>query len=78
MYYHFVMPHYIESDVKKGRTNSKLTQRFYTLNQLSIAANFITKYTEISFNLIVLILYTLGVYLIMVSHFALSGVSGSQ
>lgn len=71
------MPYYIECDVKKGRANSTLTQRFYTL-QLSIAANFITNYTEISFNLTVLILYTLGVYLIMVSHFALSGASGSQ
>lgn len=72
------MPYYIECDVKKGRANSKLKQRFYTLNQLSVAANFITNYTEIPFNLTVLILYTLGVYLIMVSHFALSGVSGSQ
>lgn len=75
MYYRFVMPHYIEPDVKKRRTNSKLTQRFYALKQVSIAADFITNCAEISFDVTVSILYTLGVYLIMVSHLALSGVS---
>lgn len=39
------------------------TDTLHTLTLLSIAANFITNYTEISFDLTILILYTLGVYI---------------
>lgn len=50
--------HITQCDVEKGRANFELTQRFYTLNQISITADFITNYTEISFSVTVLILYT--------------------
>lgn len=62
--------------VEKGKANFRLTQRFYTLNQISIAVDLITNYAEISFRVTVLILYTWGVYPITVSHFALSAWSG--